>query len=101
MVRSACGRIMRSVRRRAGSSQRGGGGFILPVVDAEKAAANNLRGIGALHRGQAHHRRGELPQHVNGLIAGPCDAGKRDPQRQGVVEIGKVIENDQHHNQRQ
>ncbi len=88
MVRSACGRIMRSVRRQAGKPQCSGG-FHTAHGRPPKATANDLRGIGALHQRQAHHRRGELPQHVNGLIAGPGDAGKRDPQRQGVVEIGK------------
>ncbi len=87
MVRSACGRIMRSVRRQAGSPSAAAASYC--PWSTPKATANDLRGIGALHQRQAHHRRGELPQHVNGLIAGPGDAGKRDPQRQGVVEIGK------------
>ena len=51
MVHSDCGRIMRSVRRQAGSPTRRR--LHTAVVDAEKAAKIEISAACALHQGQA------------------------------------------------
>ena len=77
------------------------GRLILTVVDPKEAPANDLRRIGALHQRQPHDGGRKLPENVDGFKAAPGNAGKRHAERERVVEIGEVIEDNQYHDQRQ